>query len=167
MTRLFPTFVAIVLLALSLAHAADTAPAPADTEATPSPTPALTAAALYDDALGHFHARDDDAARALFARIVAEFPASDETRDAIYKLGEIHYRAGQTGDAAGYYALYIDRWPAAPNARDAKTRLAMCQDSGAAAVAAPIALAETPIRHIALVADASPNGSASALHAAL
>lgn len=84
-------------------------------------------AELYLESARLFRAEKYNEAVAAFAQFFERFPESRFAPDAVFKIGESHYRLGDFEEAGGYFRLYLERYALGRNAPDARFRLEQCE----------------------------------------
>ncbi len=125
--------------------------------AAPAPAGQEDAAQIYLRGLNLFYDAKYEGACLAFQSLIDRFPKRPETRDAIYKIAESHYRKENWEKAGSYYRLYMERFPLAANAVDAKKRLAQCENIYGSPIRAarPLSL-YPPLRHVAVISASMP-----------
>ncbi len=115
------------------------------------------AAQIYLRGLNLFYDAKHQGACVAFQLLIDKYPGRPETRDAIYKIAESHYRRNEWEKAGAFYRLYMERFPLSANARDAKKRLAQCENWHGAKIhaARPLSL-YPPLRHAAVISESIP-----------
>jgi Hypothetical glycosyl hydrolase family 13/Tetratricopeptide repeat len=140
----------LLMIALALSALAWTAVAFAGDE---------EAAQIYLRGLNLFYDAKHQGACVAFQLLIDKYPGRPETRDAIYKIAESHYRRDEWEKAGAFYRLYMERFPLSANARDAEKRLAQCENWHGAQIRAahPLSL-YPPLRHVAVISESLPYG---------